>query len=96
MSVHNHITFICSRCDYRQDRVAYEQEASAIDGLTRHLEAAHGVDEEARDRLTRGAAGHADGDEWFEWDYLFCLDGQPLARKIIRQERAADDLMRFA
>jgi hypothetical protein len=96
MSDHNHITFICLRCDHRQEAVPYAEEDTAIDALCKHLEEAHGVDQEARNRVVRGAGGHVDAQEWYEWDYRLYLDTEPLARKIVRRERAVSDPMRFA
>ena len=96
MADHNHITWICLRCDHRQEAVPYEAELIGIAEMFAHLDQAHGLSETELERLARGPEGHVDAVEWYEWDYRLFLDGEPLVRKIIRRERSANDPRRFA
>lgn len=72
--------YVCERCDPRT------VVTSSADLLT-HLQDVHQIDAEAVRSLKGSMLAHMDARDWFQTDWLFELDGQPLIVKSERQQR---------
>ena len=61
--------------------------------MMKHLKEIHQIDPKTA-KATRRMTMHLDGRDWFQSNYEIVIDGKKFMN-FIRNERAADDMMRF-